>query len=475
MKPIRFGTDGWRALIARDFTFDRLAMVAEAVARYVSDVSDHRDPTLVVGYDTRFLSEDFALEVSRVLAAHRIRVLLTVRDAPTPAISHAILHNKTDGACILTASHNPPGYSGIKFQPGNASPAMPEVTDAIEVHLREIEKDGEVARAAADSPLIEYFDPREPYLAHLKTLINANLLERARLHVWVNCLYGTSRGYLDTLLRELGCKVDVQNAFRDPLFGGGMPEPSAEFLESMGERVLQSDAALGVACDGDSDRFGFVDQNGQFVTVNDSLACLLWYVTEERFKTGSVVRTIATTRMLDRIAAHRGLRAQAPTPIGFKYLGHSLRTTDAVFAGEESGGMTIKGHIAEKDGIFASLLACELIAATQSTFRDLLKTINEAVGRSYSMRLDLPLSDAAKRKLMTLLLEQTPDHVGPRQVTVTDLKTDGACLTLEDDSWLLARPSGTEPLVRIYLEANSLQRLAEFETDVRGLVQRIED
>jgi len=472
MEPIRFGTDGWRALIARDFTFERLGLVAEAIARYLGDTIKGRQPLVIVGYDTRFLSEEFALEVARILAGHDYRVLLSDRDAPTPALSHAILHHHADGACIITASHNPPEYSGIKFQPDNASPAMPEVTEQIEKHLRKVERSKKVKRAPADSPLIEHFSPREPYLEALKSLVDLSLLQQARLHVWVNCLYGTSRGYLDTLLREVGCQVDVLNAFRDPLFGGGMPEPSEPFLKGMAERVTKSGAVLGVATDGDADRFGFVDRSGNFVPVNDALAALLWYLTETRFKSGSVVRTIATTRMLDRIAEYRGLHAAKPTPIGFKYLGYALRTTDAVFAGEESGGMAIKGHIPEKDGLAAALLACEMIASTGSSFKELLNTINSAVGRLYSKRVDLRLPEEAKVHLMEALYKTPPHRLGGLRVRTRDLETDGVCITMKDESWFLIRPSGTEPLVRVYLEAPSPERLAELEINVQGLIER---
>ena len=463
---IRFGTDGWRAVIAREFTFANVAAVAQGIADTVHERGT-AERGVIVGYDPRFLSEQFAAEVAAVMAGNGIHSWVSDRDTPTPVLAHAVLTHKAAGAVILTASHNPPVYHGIKFVPEYASPAFPDVTDRIEAHTAEALADAARIKRDESGRLVETFDPRPAYLAKLAEEIDFDAVRSAKLKVKVDCLHGAARGYLDVALQQAGCEVEAFRTDRNPLFGGEMPDPSAERLRPLAERVVADAAHLGLAADGDGDRFGIVDSSGVFLTPNQVIPLVLWHVQRTRFPDGTAVRTVATTHLVDAVADHLGLGIQE-TPVGFKYIGRALRETDAIVGGEESGGLGIRGHVPEKDGILAGLLVAEMVAKTGQSPLQTLQQIQREVGVFLSKRLDIHVADTSA--LMKHVLENPPGRIAGCQV-VNTVTVDGLKLIASDGRWMLLRPSGTEPLVRVYIEAHTPEDLAAMEAEALKLVQ----
>jgi len=457
--PIRFGTSGWRGILAEDFTFARARIVTAAIARYVNE-SGLAGRGVVVGYDTRFLSEAFAREAAAGLAASGLPVYLCIRDTPTPALAAEILHRGAAGGLNVTASHNPPEYNGIKFSMASGGPALPEVTAAIEAEANRLLKLPPPAPPAPAGPpaaQITPTDPYPPYAARVLGLLDLACLRGARLKVVVDPLYGTGRGYLDTLCREVGCEVSAIHDYRDPLFGGGTPEPSAENLTDLARAVRERGAHLGLATDGDADRFGLLDADGTFLEPNYLLALLLDYLAGIRGWGGGVARSVATTHLVDAAAHRRGVPVYE-TPVGFKYIGDLLTQGKILLGGEESAGLTVRGHVPEKDGILACLLAAELVAASGGrSLTALLQDLYREVGTVLCRRINFPLSPAGEGRLKAVLADP-PTTLGERRVVGVN-RLDGTKLLLEDGSWVLLRPSGTELMVRLYVEAPSRERL----------------
>lgn len=470
MTPIKFGTSGWRGILADDFTFSRARIVTAAIARYVKG-SGLAARGVVLGYDTRFLSEAFARDAAAGLAAAGLPVSLCIRDAPTPALASEILHRGAAGGINVTASHNPPEYNGIKFSMASGGPALPEVTAAIEAEANRLLAGPPLpppSLAGLPADRIVPTDPYPAYAARVLALLDLARLRRARLRVVVDPLYGTGRGYLDVLCREVGCEVSVIHDHRDPLFGGGTPEPSPENLRDLSRAVREQGAQLGLATDGDADRFGILDSDGTFVEPNYLLGLLLDYLAGTRGWQGGVARSVATTHLVDAAAQRRGVPVYE-TPVGFKYIGDLLAQGKILLGGEESAGLTVKGHVPEKDGILACLLAAELVAANGGRpVAALLQDLYRAVGTILSRRINLPLSPAGADRLRAVLASP-PATLGGERVRAVN-RLDGTKLLLEDGSWVLLRPSGTEPMVRLYVEAPSSERLDALEAAGRGLL-----
>jgi len=357
MTDIKFGTSGWRGIIAEDFTFPRARLVCQAIADHLK-MAGGAGQGVVIGYDTRFLSEAFAAAAAEVMAGNGIPGYFTTRDCPTPVVSFAVIKGRRGGGVNITASHNPPEYNGIKFSPAQGGPAPTPVTDAIENLLKALspkEVKTMPLGEARDKGLVSDFDPREAYLDHLKTLVDTAALSRAGLKVVVDVLYGTGRDYLDAFLKNAGVEVELLHGWRDPYFGGQRPEPSGPFLKELYARVQASGAHLGLAVDADADRFGVVDAQGRYHEANEILALLLDYLIDTRGWEGGVARSVATTHLIDRVAAYHG-RPVFETRVGFKYLGEYILNDQAMMVGEESEGFSMKHHLPEKDGILACLL-----------------------------------------------------------------------------------------------------------------------
>lgn len=470
MAHIRFGTSGWRGIIADDFTFANARIVVQAIAEHLKGAG-LEGRRIVIGCDSRFLAERFAQEAAKVLAGNGIHVFLCDRDTPTPVVAYETVRRKAGGAINVTASHNPPEWGGIKFSMATGAPALPEVTHFIEAKAHELWTNPQIEMleldAAEKAGLLSMIDPLPPYLTHVRHLLDEATIRQAGLRVAVDPLFGTGRGYLDAACRDVGCEVDVLHDWRDPLFGGGAPDPAPKRLAELGERVKRRKAHLGLATDGDADRFGIVDSDGTVVSANQILALLLRHLVTTRPPQGGVARSVATTHLVDAVARRYGVPLYE-TPVGFKYLGDLVSQGKVILAGEESAGLSIRGHVPEKDGILACLLVVELVAKRGGlSLRRLLDELTAEVGPFFSRRIDLTLSSEERERLLAKL-EKPPAQLIGRAVTEVQ-RVDGVKLHLEDGSWLLIRTSGTEPVVRLYVEAKNpqdLERLTEAGQDV---------
>ena len=465
---IQFGTDGWRGIIADDFTFSNVCKVTRAIARYLDTTYSKARPVLV-GYDTRFLADQFAHTAAAVLADLGWRVLLVDRDCPTPAIAYNARHLKSAGALMFTASHNPAPYCGIKYIPDYAGPATTQITDAIVANLNRVSD----APPSGNLAMISTFDPKPAYLKFIYGILDVDRIRSAKLKVKYDALYSTSRGYLDTVLTDCGCEIESFHTYRDVLFGGGMPEPNGKQLTDLVNAVKTDRADLGLATDGDSDRFGIVDEQGNILTPNVILLLLARHLIKNKGKRGAIVRTVATTRLLDNFAAAHGLELYE-TAVGFKHIGEKMRETTVLIGGEESGGLSIIGHIPEKDGILADMLVAETIAYEGKPLSQLVQeVISEADGPLYNHRIDLRLTNAHKKAVLDSFTQNSPTQVAGLAVKEVGRK-DGIKLYLEEGSWILLRPSGTEPLIRVYLETNSPQKVTQIAAAMERSIHQIQ-
>lgn len=481
MSQIKFGTDGWRAVIADTFTFDNVRIVTQAIADYVNH---HGIGSLgvVVGYDNRFLGDRFAEAVAEVLMGNEIAVYLLPQGTPTPVTAFMIQHLQAAGAVMLTASHNPPEYNGIKFIPQYAGPALPAITDEIERYLQE--STGACTEAAAgeisasvrrlslekgrQQGRLQEIQPMRDYLAHLQSVVNVEGIRSGSLKVVIDAMYGCGIGYLEEFLRSAGCQVEVIHCCRDPLFGGIVPEPMGKWLTDLKTTVQEGKADLGLAMDGDADRFGVVDREGNYLSANQVLYMILNYLLQTRDYRGPVARTVATTHMLDRIARRYGLEVEE-TAVGFKYIGQAILERGALLGGEESGGLSIHGHIPEKDGILATALMAEMVAISGKDPSQLIREVAEEYGSLVNERIDLHSTPEEKQRVLGLLPNFFPASIGGFKV-LDRITHDGVKMLLEGDNWLLIRASGTEPMFRLYVEAKDVESMQRIQEDARKLL-----
>jgi len=454
---IKFGTSGWRAVIGEDFTFENVRLVTRAIAHYLKQTAKTGPRTIrvIVGYDTRFMSEGFALECAGVLAGEGIQPMLTEEDTPTPVISYEILRRKRDGAINFTASHNPYEYNGMKFSPSYGGPAFPEITDRIEKEISRLSRikisQKPIHRAGIE---VRYIDPGEPYISRIKEIVDLKALRK--LKIIADPLYGTGRHYLQRILEDTGCRFKILHNWRDVCFGGGRPEPDRESLKELVAEVRAGRAHMGIATDGDADRFGIVDDRGTYYAPNSVITLLLYYLHKTRGWKNPVVRTVATTHMIDALARRYGIEV-IETPVGFKYIAEVMQRQDITIGGEESGGLTIHRHIPEKDGILACLLMAEMVAVEKKRIAEILNNLYRQVGVFLSKRINLGLTPQTEKNLRSSLKKSIRDIAG---LKVKDkLAIDGTKFILEDGSWILFRFSGTEPLVRIYAESDTRKKL----------------
>ncbi|HUI07915.1 MAG TPA: phosphoglucomutase/phosphomannomutase family protein [Verrucomicrobiae bacterium] len=482
MSIIKFGTSGWRGIISDAFTFGNVELAAHAIAQHLNE-NPPRDAKrlLIVGHDTRFLSREFARRCAGVIASHGFEVLLTDRDAPTPVISHSIRVHRAAGGINITASHNPFEWNGLKFNEANGAPSSPETAKAIETKaevlgsrfpvLSSIRKvaAGRGPGAASLRSRIKEFDPRPKYFAQLRKLINFAALAKRPNAAVVDLMFGTGRGYLDELLANRGgWTVDALHGEVDPLFGDGHPEPIREHLGELLARLKKSRAALGLGLDPDADRFAIVDRDGTFINANQILALALHHLAGNRKWTGAVVRTVATSHLVDAVAAEFGVKVRE-TPVGFKYIGAVMETEPVIVGGEESGGLSVKGHVPEKDGILACLLMAELVAYEGKALGKILKEIQTKAGGIISDRINLQVTSERKEKLLQRFASGLKRFAG-RKVTDT-VTTDGHKFLLGDGCWVMFRASGTEPVFRCYLEARTRDQMAGFRRAAWELVK----
>jgi alpha-D-glucose phosphate-specific phosphoglucomutase len=455
---IKFGTDGWRAVISDTFTFNNLRLVAQAIADYVQNEGGNgRDPEVIIGFDTRFLSDRYATEVARVMAGNGIVAWLTRADAPTPAISYGVVEKKAAAGIMITASHNPPRYNGVKLKAAYGGAASPRQARRVEHYLLQAEAQARGPnimdyKYALDQELIRRFDPVWAYYEHLGQLINLDAISSGELRVVADAMYGSGRGCIAEMLSRTRCHVQEIRGEMNPGFGGIHPEPIARYLNALVAAISTFHADVGLATDGDGDRLGAMDSQGNYVDPHHIFALALRYLVEKRGWKGSVVKTVSTTMMVNRLAAQYGLPLEE-TPVGFNHIADHMLHDDVLIGGEESGGIGIKGHIPEGDGVLMGLLLLEAMAEANAPLHELVADIQRVAGPACYARTDLRLHHpVVKAEMVTRLTEGAPSTIGG--VTVQEVDTiDGVKYRLADESWLLIRPSGTEPVLRVYAEA----------------------
>ncbi|MBL8180302.1 MAG: phosphoglucomutase/phosphomannomutase family protein [Blastocatellia bacterium] len=443
---IKFGTSGWRAIIADEFTFSNAGLVTNAICGYLK-TSGFDGGKIAVGHDSRFMGEKFADVAAAVAARWGFTVLRCTGQTPTPTLSHVIRSEKCAGGINFTASHNPPEYQGIKFSTADGAPALPEITKQIEASIA-----SGIETQNADGGSINEHDPRPAYIEDLIAKINFEAIAAAGGRYAYDALWGTGRGYLDKILRDHGLEVETIHDWRDVTFGGRSPEPGEDHLDELRESVKNKGLTLGIATDGDGDRFGIIDSNGDFITPNRLVALLTDYLVESRGWSNGVARSVATSHQVDRVAEARGLKLYE-TPVGFKFIGELINKDEIVLGGEESAGLSIRGHYPEKDGIIACLLAAEAVAVRGASLTEQLEQLFKRDGKLESGRIGVKLTDEVAASLKAKLAEE-PNEVGGRKVNRID-RTDGVKFLFENNAWMLMRPSGTEPMVRIYAESES--------------------
>ena len=473
INPIKFGTDGWRGVIAQDFTFDNVRACAQGVADYLKEAG-LTDRGLIIGYDTRFASEDFAQAAAEVVAASGIKVYLCPQAAPTPVISYGVLAKKTGGAVIITASHNPANWNGFKYKNEQGASAPSEVTTKIEKHISAALTSGKINHIpltkALDQGIIEYLDLAPIYVKQINKLIDLKQLRQARLKVVVDPMYGAGAGYFKMLLGGGALKLVEINSERNPLFPGIQPEPIAANLARLSATVKRRKADVGFATDGDADRIGIVDEKGVFLTPLQVFALLCLYLLEVRKERGAIVKTLTSTTMLDRLGEIYKVPVYE-TAVGFKYVAPIMLAKNALVGGEESGGYGFRGHVPERDGILAGLYFLDLMLKAGKTPSQLLDYLYNKVGPHHYQRQDFTFPENKRPAIIKGITDNAPHSLDGVKVAKRDT-TDGFRFILADNSWLLIRFSGTEPLLRIYAESDSparVERLLELGRKLAGV------
>jgi alpha-D-glucose phosphate-specific phosphoglucomutase len=449
---IKFGTSGWRAIVADEFTVANIRLAVAGIAAYVKKQPEpHR---VLVGRDPRFLGERFVAEAAGVLAAAGVKPIVIADAAPTPAIAYAVRTLETSGAINFTASHNPPEYNGIKFSTHDGAPALPEVTRQIEAAIVSLGDGSGISGTASAS--FNTADVKPTFKKRLGELVDLKAIAQSGIKVVYDPFWGAGRGYSSEILREAGVVVETVHDYRDVLFGGHAPEPSDELLGDAKARMVEIGAELGIATDGDADRFGIVDRDGTFIQPNYVIALLFDYLVETRGWKNGVAKSVATTNLINALAEYHKVPLYE-TPVGFKYIGELINQDKIAIGGEESAGLTIRGHVPEKDGVIAGLLVAEMVATRGKSLGVQLKELFSKVGSFYPVRENFHLTPGVKAAF-TEKMKADPTELGGRKV-VQVVRTDGLKLVLDDGSWVCYRLSGTEPVVRAYTEARNEQEM----------------
>lgn len=464
---ISFGTDGWRARMDQLFTTDNVKIVAQGIADYVFD-RNLAKKGLMIGYDTRAKSKEFARTCAQVMSGNEIPVYLANRAMPTPITAFAITHFKAAGAIMLTASHNPPEYNGIKFIPEYAGPANPEITGRIVENITKLSSAD--VKEAGNGKLIELVDPVPPYIDYIRKLVDFDALKSKRFKVVLDPMYGAGYGIIDEIFSQAGAEVSAIHNYEDSSFGGKLPDPSLENLSELRTLVMDHGADLGLALDGDADRFGAIDESGEYIRANKVLALLSYHLIKNRGFKGSLVRSIATTHLLDAIAKGYNIELIETPKVGFKFIAEVVLEKPVILGGEESGGLCIGGSIPEKDGILADLLLAEMKTYENKSLSQLLQEIHEKFGHFTDERLDIKFPLEEKEGLLNRLISDAPEAVAGKKLKHITT-SDGVRYSFEEGDWILVRPSGTEPLVRIYLESSSNQRFRQLKDFARSLIE----
>jgi len=466
LTQIKFGTSGWRAVMAEEFTFANVERAVGGIARYVAS-QKRKGARVIVGRDPRFLGETFCSLAADVLAAQGITPLVVADPAPTPALAYAVITNQADGVINFTASHNPPEYNGIKFSTPDGCPALPEVTKKIESQIA-------AGDTSATSDMViplpvekNSLDPKSAYLKRLAEIIDLNAIKKSGIKIAFDPMWGAARGYSDEMLRSAGIPVATVHDYRDVLFGGHAPEPDDHLLEDLRKKMRETGAHIGIATDGDADRFGIVDSDGTFLQPNYVIALLFDYLVQSRGWKNGVAKSVATTNMINALAEHYGVELHE-TPVGFKYIGELIMQDKIAIGGEESAGLSIRHHVPEKDGLLVGLLCCEAVACRGKSLGEQLKAISNQVGSFFPQRENFRLTPEVKTKFTEKLKSDPRDFCGHAVSKV--VRTDGLKLLFDDGSWVCYRLSGTEPVVRVYSEARSEKGLEKLSIAARSWI-----
>ena len=468
---IKFGTEGWRGIIAEDYTFDNVRLCAQGAAEFLREQGlDSRG--LVIGYDTRFASEEFAAAVAEVSTANGVTTYLCNRAAPTPVVSYNLVAREAGAGVIITASHNPARWNGFKYKPHYGGSASPEIAEQLEARIAQVEASQSVNRMSLDNAeargLLEYIDPEPLYMGNIATLVDLGGIRRAGLKVLVDPMFGAGAGYFTKLLSGGTIKVTELHSERNPSFPGiSQPEPIAHNLGTLMSSVPRRHADLGLATDGDADRLGVVDENGRFMTTLQTFALLCLHQLEVLGRRGPLVRSITMTSMVDRLGEMYGVPV-FDTPVGFKHLAPAMMREDALLAGEESGGYAFRGNIPERDGILSGLMLLDMMVKTGKTPSELLSMLTDKVGPHYYDRWDLKFDARRRDSIQARVKAARPSTLAGKRVEKVDAR-DGLRFVLEGGYWTLVRFSGTEPLLRIYAEAESPEQVATLLGDTRAI------
>jgi len=463
--PIKFGTSGWRSIVADEFTIANIRRAVAGIATYVKTQPEpHR---VLVGRDPRFLGESFVDEAARILAAAGVTPVIIPDAAPTPAIAYAVRQLKTSGAINFTASHNPPQYNGIKFSTHDGAPALPDVTRQIEAAIIALGDNPQIPRLNDPEPNFETVQIKDDYLKRLAELVDLKAIAASGIRIVFDPFWGAARGYSCHILRQAGVTVDVVHDYRDVLFGGHAPEPDDHLLGDARAKMKETGAGLIIATDGDADRFGIVDADGTFIQPNYVVALLFDYLVETRGWKNGVAKSVATTNLINALAEYHNVPLYE-TPVGFKYIGELIIEDKIAIGGEESAGLTIRGHVPEKDGVIAGLLVAEMVAKRGKSIGQQLQELFGKVGSFYPVRENFHLTPDIKAKF-TEKLKVDPTELGGRKVTQI-VRTDGLKLILDDGSWVCYRLSGTEPVVRAYTEARNQAEMAALSAAAKNFV-----
>lgn len=455
MAEIKFGTDGWRAIIGKDFTFANVKMVAQAMSDYINKKNQKPEINnqIVIGYDTRFLSEEFASAAAEVLCGNGIKVLLSGTNVSTPAACLAIKNRGLAGGIIITASHNPATYNGMKYRGDFAGPADPEMLGEIEGYFYKNTPKQISLEDAEQKNLLEIEDLTKAHVSFMRKYVDLNLLKKNSMNVIIDVMNGTGDELLKKVLHDTKINVAIINNERNPYFGGRHPEPIEENLKELISIMKKEKYDIGFATDGDGDRIGAVDEKGSFISSHKIISLILLHFIEDKKMQGSVVKTVSGTSLIKKIAKKYNSKLHE-TPVGFKHICKIMREEDVLIGGEESGGIGFKNYIPERDGILSALLLMEMMAHRKKGILEILKDVEKEYGKFFTKRLDTKYPEEKKKKIVPTLTKSPPNELLGKKVT--DVKTsDGIKFVCEDESWLLFRLSGTEPILRIYAEANT--------------------
>jgi alpha-D-glucose phosphate-specific phosphoglucomutase len=457
MADIKFGTDGWRAVISDDFTFENVKIVAQAIADYLLENKEQdKDINILIGYDTRFMSDEYAKLVARVLAGNDIKVLISEKEVPTPVLSHNVVDQKADGGIVITASHNPACFNGIKFKGSYGGPADPEETAKIEQKLYKNEIKIIDLDKALENNSIKYLDMDTPYLKCIFEYVDIEKIKNSKLKILVDSMHGVGTKYIENIFKNSNCSVKTIHGDINPSFGGAHPEPIYFNLKELMEEC-KDNYDIGFATDGDADRIGVVDNKGNYIFSHETIALLGSYLKETRNWSGGIVKSISTTSLIDVMGEDLGIKVYE-TPVGFKHICELMRSEDILIGGEESGGIGYKNHIPERDSILSALLLMEMVLFYNKTLKEILDDFRDKYGRFYYDRKDIKYNKNEMDKVLSGLKDIKQEKI--LDIPVKEIKdTDGVKHILEDGSWLLVRASGTEPIVRIYAESKDKDKI----------------